>query len=95
MLNDEYNANLITLVDEDGVSHDFELLDAIETDDGRYVALLPYLGEDAEEESEYYILQVIEGQNGEEELTEIEDEELLDTLAEIFEGRFEELYQSE
>ena len=94
MLNDEYNANLITLVDEDGVSHDFELLDAIETDDGRYVALLPYLGEDAEEESEYYILQVIEGQNGEEELTEIEDEELLDTLAEIFEGRFEELYQS-
>lgn len=95
MLNDEYNANLITLVDEDGVSHDFELLDAIETDDGRYVALLPYLGEDAEEESEYYILQVIDSGNGEEELTEIEDEELLDTLAEIFEGRFEELYQSE
>ena len=73
MLNDEYNANLITLVDEDGVSHDFELLDAIETDDGRYVALLPYLGEDAEEESEYYILQVIDSGNGEEELTEIED----------------------
>lgn len=95
MPDQEYNANLITLIDDEGVSHDFELLDAIETDDGRYVALLPYLGEDSTvEESEYYILQVVET-DGEEELTEIEDEELLDTLAEIFEGRFEELYESE
>ena len=95
MPNEEYNANLITIVDDEGVSHDFELLDAIETDDGRYVALLPYSEDQTEEPSEYYILQVIGGENGQEELTEIEDDELLDTLAEIFEGRFDELYQSE
>ncbi len=97
MADNEYNADLITLVDDEGVQHEFEILDAIETDDGRYCALLPYLGDDvdeAAEESEYYILQVVEV-DGEEELVEIEDEEMLDTLAEIFEDRFAELYAEE
>ena len=97
MADNEYSVDLITLIDDEGVQHEFEILDAIETDDGRYCALLPYLGDDAEnaaEESEYYILQVVDV-DGEEELTEIEDEEMLDTLAEIFEGRFAELYGEE
>lgn len=95
MAEKEYSANLITLVDEEGQNHEFELLDAIETDDGRYVALLPYIDDPAaEEESEYYILQVIET-DGAEELCEVEDDELLDTLAEIFEERFVELYEQE
>lgn len=97
MLENEYTADLITLVDDDGVQHEFEVLDAIETDDGRYCALLPYLGDDVEgaaEDTEYYILQVVEV-DGEEELTEVEDEAMLDTLAEIFESRFEEMYGNE
>lgn len=97
MADNEYSADLITLIDDEGVTHEFEVLDAIETDDGRYCALLPYLGddvEDAAEESEYYILQVVEV-DGEEELTEVEDEEMLDTLAEIFESRFAEMYGDE
>ena len=48
MADKEYSADIITLIDDDNVQHEFELLDAIETDDGRYVALLPYLGDDAE-----------------------------------------------
>lgn len=97
MLDNEYNADLITLIDDEGVQHEFEVLDAIETDDGRYCALLPYLGDDVEgaaEETEYYILQVVEV-DGEEELTEVEDEAMLDTLAEIFESRFAEMYGNE
>lgn len=97
MLENEYTADLITLVDDEGVQHEFEVLDAIETDDGRYCALLPYLGDDVEgaaEDTEYYILQVVEV-DGEEELTEVEDEAMLDTLAEIFESRFEEMYGNE
>lgn len=97
MADKEYSADIITLIDDDGIQHEFELLDAIETNDGRYVALLPYLGdgvENAAEDSEYFILQVV-GSDSEEELTEIEDEEMLDTLAEIFESRFEELYENE
>ena len=97
MADNEYSADIITLVDDEGVQHEFEVLDAIETDDGRYCALLPYLGDnvpDAAEESEYYILQVVEV-DGEEELTEVEDDEMLDTLAEIFESRFAEMYGEE
>ena len=97
MLDNEYTADLITLVDDEGAQHEFEVLDAIETDDGRYCALLPYLGDDVEgaaEETEYYILQVVDV-DGEEELTEVEDEAMLDTLAEIFESRFAEMYSNE
>ena len=42
----------------------------------------------------YYIFEAIE-ENGEQQLAEVEDEELLDRLAEIFESHFEELYDSE
>ena len=34
-------------------------------------------------------------EDGEEQLAEVEDEELLDKLAEIFESRFEEFYEEE
>ncbi|MDR1002628.1 MAG: DUF1292 domain-containing protein [Oscillospiraceae bacterium] len=91
----EYSADIITLLDDDGSQHEFEVLDAIETDDGRYVALLPVAADGQEPDSEYYILQVIDMPDGTNELAEIEDEELLDTLADVFEGRFDELYGDE
>ena len=39
--NKEYNPDLITLTDDDGKEYTFEVLDAIETDEARYLALLP------------------------------------------------------
>lgn len=95
MKDNEYMTEIVTLVDEDGKSYEFEILDAIETDDGRYCALLPFFGDDSDQEvSEYYIMQVVEI-DGEEELAEIEDEELLDSLAEVFEARFSEMFPEE
>lgn len=47
-----------------------------------------------ESEGTYYIFEVIE-EDGEEQLAEVEDDELLDKLAAIFESRFEELYEDE
>ena len=38
----EYNPDLYTLVDEEGVEQTFELLDVMEVDDDRYFALIPY-----------------------------------------------------
>ncbi len=38
----EYNPDLYTLVDEEGVEQTFELLDVMEVDDDRYFALMPY-----------------------------------------------------
>ena len=40
----------------------------------------------------YYIFEAIE-EDGEQQLAEVEDEELLDRLSQIFESRFEELYE--
>lgn len=91
----EYNPNLITVQDDDGNEHIFEELDRIETDQGRYVAMLPTY--DSEEEmlesdSELIILRVIE--DGEETfLAPIEDDGEFDEVAEIFEERLADLFE--
>lgn len=96
-MNNEFAADLITLIDDEGNEHEFEILDVIENDDGCYYALLPTFDdpeESLESEGTYYIFEAIE-EDGEQQLAEVEDEELLDQLAEQFESRFEELYEYE
>ena len=92
----EEEAEIVTLFDEEGEPHNFFVLDGIETDDGRFVALLPEEEDETESEDDesgdYFIFQVVT-KDGEEELSEIEDEELLDNLDKIFQGRFSELYE--
>ena len=90
----EYGMNIVTLVDDAGNQMEFEVLDAIETDDGRYIALLPIPEAGSESDGEYFILQVVAG-DGQDELVEVNDSELIETLADIFEGRFEDLYGGE
>ena len=91
-MSDEYGADLVTVLDDEGNEHQFELLDAIETDDGRYVALLPVY-DDADEsvndDGELIILEVAE-ENGEDLLVPMFDE-----IAEIFEERLSDLYEVE
>ena len=90
MMNDDFGADLLTLVDEDGQEHEFEILDEIENEEGHFFALLPTFDvpqEEVESEATYYIFQTIE-EDGEEILAEVEDEELLDRLAAEFEERF-------
>ena len=97
MSNNEYEADLITLVDDENKEHTFEIIDSIEKDDNVYYALLPVYDDaqqQVESEGEYYIFQTIE-EDGEELLTEVEDEDLLDELADIFEKRFEEDFEEE
>ena len=91
MLN-ENEADLLTVVDEDGVQHEFEILDRIETDTGRYVAMIPYHENPADslqDDGELIILQVCK-ENGEDVLEPIEDDERFDEIAEIFEERLSE-----
>ena len=40
-MSEDFGTNIVSVLDDEGNEHQFELLDAIETDDGRYVALLP------------------------------------------------------
>ena len=88
----EYTPDLITLIDDEDKKIEFEILDIIENDEGKFYVLYPYYAnpEDAiNAPGEYYIFEVKEIA-GEEELTEIEDDEKLDRIAAIFEKNYSE-----
>lgn len=97
MQDNDYNPDIVTVEDENGKEHTFEIADAIETDDARYVALIPVYDNPEEiltGDGELIILEVLtEGEN--EILAPIEDDELFDEIASIFEERLEELYEIE
>lgn len=96
-MNNEYEADLLTLVDDEGKSHEFEIIDELENDDGHYLALVPTQQDEEEISSEaetYFIFEVVE-EDGEERLQELEDDETFNKMADIFEKRFEEAYYEE
>ena len=93
-MSEEYNPDLITVMDDDGNEHVFEELDRIETDTARYVALLPYFEDAAEmleDDGEVIVLKAYE-ENGETYLVQIEDENEYSEISEIFEERLQELF---
>lgn len=94
-MSDNYGNNLVTVLDDEGNEHQFELLDAIETDEGRYVALLPiYTEAEAalEDDGELVILEVV-NDNGDDLLVPIEDDEVFETIADAFQERLEDYYE--
>ncbi len=93
---EDYNPDLVSVVDENGVEHTFEELDRIETDEGRFIALLPVFEEAAEiidDDGELIILSVNEDEDGEIYLEPIEDEKLFNKIGKIFEERLEDLFE--
>ncbi len=93
-MDENYNPDIVSVVDEDGVEHTFEELDRIETDDARYVALLPVYDEAEEileDDGELIILKVSE-EDGETYLEPIEDEDEFNEIGNIFEERLSELF---
>lgn len=96
--NEEYEADLVSLVDEDGNEYDFEVLDEIDYKDGHYYALAPQFDlpdQDIESGSTYMIFEAVEDEDGQPQLAEIQDEDLLDQIADVFEQRFDEEYKAE
>lgn len=96
-MDEDYNPDIVSVVDEDGVEHTFEELDRIETDDGRYVALLPVYDEAEdilEDDGELIILRVSE-EDGETYLEPIEDEDEFNEIGKIFEERLCDLFDIE
>lgn len=92
---EEYGNDIVSVIDDEGNEHQFEILDAIETDESRFVALLPVY-DDAEEEleddGELVILEVVD-QDGEDLLVPIEDDDTFEEIAGIFEERLSEYYE--
>lgn len=96
---EEYtDTDLVSLVDDEGNEYEFEVLDEIDYNDSHYYALAPQFDlpdQDIESGSTYMIFEAVEDEDGQPQLAEIEDEELLDELAEIFEDHFDAAYESE
>ncbi len=90
-MSNDYEADIIMLVDDEGEEHEFEVIDEIDTDDGHFLALVSTKETDLADPDTYYIFETQE-EDGEEQLLEVEDDALLDKLAEIFESRFQEEY---
>lgn len=94
-LQNEFNPDLVTVVDEDGVEHTFEELDRIENDNGKYVALIPVYdnSEDViDDDGELIILKVLE-EDGECYLIAIEDTDEFDEIGAIFEERLKDMFE--
>lgn len=93
--NEEYNPDLITLTDDDGKEYTFEVLDAIETDEARYLALLPQYSDPQamlDDSGELVIVKVGE-EDGEEYFYEIEDDDEYETIADTFVDRLQGLFE--
>lgn len=94
---EEYNPDIITLEDNDGVEYTFEVLDRIETDDSRYVALLPVYDDPQkmlDDSGELVILKVAE-ENGEEYFEDIEDDDEYDMIVDAFTARLQDAFEIE
>ena len=93
----EYDPDIVSVIDEEGKEHTFEEIDRIETDKGRYVALLPIF-DDAEEQledsGEIIILKVSE-EKGETYLSAIEDDAEFEEVGNLFEDRLIDLFELE
>ena len=94
MIDNEFGNDILTLEDDDGVEYTFEVLDAIDNGENRYMALSPVYDDPQqtlEDSGELVILKVVTV-DGEEFLETIEDEDEMDEIADIFMERLEEDY---
>lgn len=84
---------ILVLVDDEGVEHNFELLAELEIEQDVYRVLIPLEeeGESDEEEIEVIILKVVHDEEGNEFLSDIEDDEEWERVADAW----QELVESE
>ncbi len=91
---DNFEPDLISLTDDEGKEYQFEILDQIEYNDERYLALMPKYDDPKEmldSDGELVVLKVIV--EGDEELfEEIEDDEEYEDVAGIFIDRLQDLF---
>ncbi len=94
----DYTPDLITLEDEDGKEHEFEVIDAIDHNDEHYMALVPYSADPAaalEEDAELIIMKVGVDEEGEEFLAIVDDDEELYNVSQVFADRLSEFFDIE
>ena len=93
---EEYNPDIGTLPDDDGKEYTFEVLDAIETDTGRYLAMLPIYDDPKDQlnvSGDLVIVKVGEEEDGDEYYYEVEDDDEYETIADAFVERLEDFFE--
>ncbi len=96
-MSNDYSPDLITLIDDEGIEHNFEILDTVEFDSKEFYALYPVFDNPADmvaDSGEYYIMEAIDSDEGWE-LAEVDDDDLIDKLSVIFEDRFADKFGEE
>ncbi len=91
----EYNPDIISLSDDDGNEYAFEVLDSVETDTGRYVAMIPVYDDPQkmlDDSGELVVLKEFD-EDGETYFEEIEDDAEYETIAEMFIDRLSEMFE--
>lgn len=91
---EDYDPDLLTLEDDEGKEHTFEVIDASDFNNIRYLAMVPYNedpGKQLEEDAELLIMRV-EEENDEEYLALVEEEEELNEVAQHFLERLSDVY---
>ena len=92
---DDYTPDILTLSDEDGKEFRFEVIDAADYNDARYMAVVPYAEESAdvlEEDAELIIMRVCDDENGEEYLDVVDSDEELEEIGAMFAERLSDIY---
>ncbi len=91
---EEFN-DTVTLMDENGNEQEFEILDAVETDTARYVALMPIFDdpEDMVESSGELLVMRVETEDDGEVLVTVDDDEEFEDIVSVFEERLSDYYE--
>lgn len=87
----EQETNWITLVDEEGHEHRFNLLNVVEVDGLKYAVMLPEVPQQDEEDEEAVIFRIDTDEAGEDVLVDIEDDAEFAKVCQVL----DELYAEE
>ena len=97
--NMDYERDTITLMDEEGVEHEFEIVDTLEDNDTEYLALIPIFDDpqsSLDDDGELVILKVVYDEDEQEEFLEpILDDAEYERIADQFMDRLEEFFDFE
>ena len=96
-MSEDFGADILTVTDEDGQEHSFEVLDTVEYNDEQYFAVVP-VGESEEDllqEDLNLVIMKITEEDGEEFLDIVDDDEEFYNIGEIFAQRLSDMYDVE
>ena len=95
----DYERDTITLMDEEGQEHEFEVVDTLEDGEEEYLALIPIFDDpqsSLDDDGELVILKVVYDEDEQEEFLEpIQDDEEYSRIADQFMERLEEFFDFE